>query len=224
MYRPKDGVSCVLVRKSCDWAPCAGGRTAPLFRPMMPPSSPNAAATPPLQRSPLHALHAAAGARLVPFAGWQLPLQFQGLRAEHQAVREHAGLFDVSHMGRLRVQGTGATRLIDSFVTSAVVALSPGMARYTLACDAAGQLLDDLIVYRRGADHWLVICNGSRRSHVWTQLQALRQTLPARGATELHDDTLQTALIALQGPASRSILAACGVSDALTTCRRFHAA
>ena len=97
--------------------------------------------------------------RLVPFAGWELPVQYAGLVQEHQAVRTGAGLFDVSHMGELELEGPEAGAVIDGLVTNDVSKLSPRQAQYTCACNEQGTILDDLIVYRLAAERWLIVCN-----------------------------------------------------------------
>ena len=105
-----------------------------------------------LARTPLYDVQAAAGARFVPFAGWEMPVQFAGLVAEHQAVRQDAGLFDVSHMGEVRIEGPGALDALQHIVTNDVSKLSDGKALYTVMCIFNGGIVDDLIVYREAAD------------------------------------------------------------------------
>ncbi|MCA9616937.1 MAG: glycine cleavage system aminomethyltransferase GcvT, partial [Myxococcales bacterium] len=114
-----------------------------------------------LKRTSLHSIHADLGARLVPFAGWSMPVQYEGLVKEHQAVRERCGLFDVSHMGELELKGADAVAFVDSLVTNAISTLPVGRAAYTVCCNAEGTILDDLIVYRRGESDVLVVCNAS---------------------------------------------------------------
>ncbi len=154
------------------------------------------------RRTPLHAEHAAAGARLVPFAGWELPLFFGGILREHRAVRERAGLFDVSHMGRLEVTGPGAAATLERLLTAEVGGLAPGRARYALLCSPAGGVLDDLIAYRLGADRFLLVVNAANmdRDRRWIAEHA------APG-TAVTDQTADTALLALQGPRAVRVLA-----------------
>jgi len=101
-----------------------------------------------LRRTPLHAEHVRLGARLVPFAGFEMPVQYSGISAEHTAVRERAGLFDVSHMGELWLEGPRAAEVVDGLVTNHVARLEDGRAVYTCCCNEGGTILDDLIVYR----------------------------------------------------------------------------
>src|SRR5271165_194891 len=119
-------------------------------------SDPSAA---PLRRTPLHESHVALGGRMVPFAGWEMPVQYTGIVDEHVAVRTAAGAFDVSHMGELRLRGDYAGHVVDYLVTNDTKKLVDGQAMYTCACNEGGTILDDLIVYRRSATDWLVVCN-----------------------------------------------------------------
>src|SRR5689334_20446765 len=107
--------------------------------------------TSPLSRTALYDAHRTRGARIVPFAGWELPIQYSGIVAEHQAVRERAGLFDVSHMGELWLRGPGAERAVDGLVTNDVSKLGEGRALYTCCVNETGTILDDLIIYRVAA-------------------------------------------------------------------------
>src|ERR1041384_4297101 len=116
-----------------------------------------------LHRTPLHAEHVALGARLVPFAGWEMPVQYRGVTEEHKAVRGAAGLFDVSHMGEMLLRGEYADKVVDYLVTNDASKLADGQALYTCACNEAGTILDDLIVYRAARDRWLIVCNASNR-------------------------------------------------------------
>src|SRR5271169_2671740 len=122
------------------------------------------AETPPLRRTSLYECHARLGARLVPFAGWEMPVQYSGIVDEHQAVRTAVGLFDVSHMGELEMRGQYAGQVVNYLVTNDVGKLADGQALYTCACNERGTILDDLIVYRRAQEDWLVVCNGANRS------------------------------------------------------------
>ena len=100
-----------------------------------------------LLRTPLYDRHVALGARLVPFAGWEMPVQYEGVIPEHRAVRTDAGAFDVSHMGELMVEGTGALEFLQSVLSNDVERLEPGLAQYTLLTNEQGGIVDDLIVY-----------------------------------------------------------------------------
>src|SRR5215212_3662804 len=116
-----------------------------------------------LQRTPLHERHAAAGARLVPFAGWEMPVQYAGVAEEHRAVRTDCGVFDVSHMGEVEVEGPRAHELLQSLLSNDLDRIGDGQAQYTLLTNEAGGILDDLIVYRLDQFRFLAIVNASNR-------------------------------------------------------------
>ena len=159
-----------------------------------------------LRQTPLIDEHRALGARLVPFAGWEMPVQYQGISAEHQAVRERAGLFDVSHMGELEIRGAGALDAVNRLITNDLGRISDGQALYTCACNEAGTILDDLIVYRRGSDDILVVCNASNREKIAAHFDSRLSGVSYRDASD------EFALMALQGPAALTVLAAAGSS------------
>jgi aminomethyltransferase len=159
----------------------------------------------PLRRTSLYPAHVALGARIVPFAGWEMPIQYSGIVDEHQAVRGAAGLFDVSHMGELRLRGEYSGSVVNYLVTNDATKLADGAAMYTCACNEAGTILDDLIVYRVAQDDWLVVCNASNRAKMSAHF--------ARAADhhcDFEDQSERTALIALQGPRAFDVLAALG--------------
>src|SRR5688572_30612408 len=103
---------------------------------------------------------------MVPFAGWDMPVQYKGVVEEHHAVRRGAGIFDVSHMGEIELGGPEAVRFVDGLVTNAVQKIDDGQAQYTVACNESGTILDDLIVYRLGPERVLVVCNASNRAKI----------------------------------------------------------
>ena len=150
-------------------------------------------------RTPLYEAHRKADARLVPFAGWEMPVQYRGVLDECRAVRGGAGLFDVSHMGRVRVRGEGALPFLQYLTVNDVSKLSPGggEAQYSLLCRDAGGIIDDIIVYRLREHEFIVVVNASNRDKDlhWMQHHAVR-----REHLVLEDETPQTALIAVQGP------------------------
>src|SRR5579863_10212566 len=111
----------------------------------------------------LYEEHKKAGARLVPFAGYEMPIQYTGIVAEHTAVRTAAGVFDVSHMGELEMTGEYAAQVVNYLITNDASKLADGQALYTCACNERGTILDDLIVYRRSQERWLIVCNASNR-------------------------------------------------------------
>src|SRR5918911_2360870 len=116
-----------------------------------------------LQRTPLHARHVELGARLVPFAGWEMPVQYDGVIAEHRAVRSDVGVFDVSHMGELEVEGPRAHELLQSLLSNDLDKIEPGGAQYTLLTNEHGGIVDDLIAYRLDPFRYLLIVNASNR-------------------------------------------------------------
>jgi aminomethyltransferase len=158
---------------------------------------------PSLRRTSLYEEHVALGARMVPFAGWEMPVQYTGIVDEHVAVRTAAGAFDVSHMGELRLRGEYAAQVVDYLVTNDAKKLVDGQAMYTCACNAGGTILDDLIVYRRGAADWLIVCNASNRAKMSAHFAGA-----AKDHCEFEDQSDATALIALQGPRAMELLAA----------------
>jgi aminomethyltransferase len=173
----------------------------------------------PLLRTPLFDSHKALSARIVPFAGWEMPVQYAGIVEEHRAVRERAGLFDVSHMGELHLRGPQAEAVVDSLVTNDVGKLPVGKALYTTACNAGGTILDDLIIYRLGEGDVLVVCNASNRDKMAPHFAA-----HAKGRCDFVDESDATALLALQGPKAIDVLKAAGGSESLTNLVRFGVA
>jgi aminomethyltransferase len=141
-----------------------------------------------LRRTPLYERHAALGARLVPFAGWEMPVQYSSITEEHRAVRTSAGVFDVSHMGQLELAGDGAHEYLQGRLTNDLDRIGAGQAQYTLLTNEQGGVLDDLIAYRRGDDSYLLIVNAS---NVETDHAALSET---------RDVSAEWALLAVQGP------------------------
>jgi aminomethyltransferase len=149
----------------------------------------------------LHDRHRALGAKLVDFAGWDMPIAYAGTVGEHHAVRRAAGAFDISHMGRIDVRGPGAGTWLRSLVTRNLEDLAPGAARYALVCNERGTILDDIFVYRRAAEDWLLIVNGANRAKIVAWLEQHRPS-----AISVTDRTLETGLLALQGPRVREVL------------------
>ena len=164
----------------------------------------------PLRRTPLFDCHVRAGARIVPFAGWEMPVQYAGLVAEHQAVRTAAGMFDVSHMGRLQLKGARAGQVANHLITNDASKLVDGQACYTAACNERGTILDDLIVYRLKAEHFIIVCNASNLAKMSPIVAAA-----ARGQCDFEDMSARTSLIAIQGPKAYAIMTSAG-GDAAT--------
>lgn len=161
-----------------------------------------------LRETPLAEEHRALGARLVPFAGWRMPVQYEGIKKEHEAVRERAGLFDVSHMGEILVEGPNAVAEVDRLVTNDVGKLAVGRALYTVCCNEDGFILDDLIIYRLERDKVLVVCNASNRDKIVGHF-AKHIGLQTRW-NDVSDDW---ALLALQGPRAAAIMRDLGAPE-----------
>src|SRR3989442_1814525 len=117
-----------------------------------------------LQRTPLHDRHVALGARMVPFAGWEMPVQYEGVIPEHRAVRGDCGVFDVSHMGEIEVEGPRALELLKGLLSNDLDRLRPGDAQYTLLTNERGGIVDDLIAYRLGEFRFLLVVNAANRA------------------------------------------------------------
>ena len=172
-----------------------------------------------LRDTPLLDEHRSLGARLVPFAGWRMPVQYEGIKSEHEAVRSHAGLFDVSHMGELLVEGPRALSAGDRLVPNDVLGLEVGQALYTVCCDERGRILDDLIVYRLQADKVLVVCNASNRQKIVGHFAAELGL-----ETPWYDVSDAWALLALQGPKASFIMRDLRAPDAIVELPSFHVA
>ncbi|MBB5750747.1 glycine cleavage system aminomethyltransferase GcvT [Micrococcus sp. TA1] len=161
-----------------------------------------------LRTTPLHAVHAEAGATFTDFGGWQMPLKYGSELSEHHAVRKAAGLFDLSHMGEVRVTGPQAAEALDYALTARVSNVAPGRAKYSLICTEAGTILDDLIVYRLddgqddSAREYLVVPNAGNASSV---AAALTERSVGFEAT-VRNESAQTALVAIQGPEAARVL------------------
>lgn len=155
-------------------------------------------------KTALYDQHVALGAKLVPFAGWEMPLQYKGILSEHQAVRQAVGLFDVSHMGRIHIQGPDVEQLLDFLSTHRIAGRKPGSAAYTVWCDAHGGSIDDVIVYKIDENHFFVIANASNRDkdlvHLSTQAQL--QSFDV----EIQETFSQAGILALQGPSAFPLL------------------
>jgi aminomethyltransferase len=154
-----------------------------------------------MRQSPLHAAHTSLGATFAPFAGWQMPVHFAGVLAEHRAVRSAAGVFDVSHLGTVAVSGGGAAAVLQRLLTNDVTRLGDGDAQYTLCCESSGGVVDDMIAYRRASEDFLLVPNAANTDAV---VRRLRETADAQTTvTDLQDET---AVLAVQGPSSPSVL------------------
>jgi aminomethyltransferase len=155
-----------------------------------------------VHETPLRARHDELGAKIIEFGGWLMPVQYRGIIEEHRAVRERVGLFDLSHMGELFVEGADAGAALASALVSNPPALAEGRAQYSMICAPDGGIIDDLIVYRLGAERYLVVANASN-AHIVSD--ALAERLAGFRAV-LDDRSLTTALCAIQGPRSVDVL------------------
>jgi len=150
-----------------------------------------------LLRTPLFDRHVALGARMVPFAGWEMPVQYEGVIPEHMAVRRDCGVFDVSHMGEFEVEGQGAREFLQSVLSNDIDRIGPGQAQYTLLTNEQGGIVDDLIVYERDPERFLLIVNASNREPDLAWLRGREVS-----GAELRDVSDDYALLAVQGPRS----------------------
>jgi aminomethyltransferase len=169
-----------------------------------------------LSRTPLFALHVELGGRIVPFAGWEMPVQYTGIIEEHMAVRNTAGLFDVSHMGEARVRGRDAAKFLDGIMTNEMATIKVGMARYTVMCQPDGGCVDDLIVYRLGEEEFLICLNASNapKDIAWMRAHI------GNHQVEVLDECAVWAQLALQGPLAEKILTLV-TSTPLASIKRF---
>lgn len=156
----------------------------------------------PPRQTPLHRVHEDLGATFTEFAGWQMPLRYSGDIAEHNAVREAAGLFDLSHMGEIRISGPQAAAAMDYALVANASGITSGRARYTMLCDAKGGVLDDLIVYRLAEQEFLIVANAANAAVV---SGAFAERV-AGFDVKYEDVSTDYALIALQGPKAKAIL------------------
>lgn len=155
-----------------------------------------------IQRTPLYDNHVQHGGKIVEFAGFELPIQYEtGIMVEHNAVRNQAGLFDVSHMGEFELRGSGAEASINHLITNDVTVMTPGQVIYTLMCNERGGVVDDLLVYKQADDHFLLVVNASNidKDFAWVTKHLLSDTT----ATNISPEVAQ---VALQGPLAEAIL------------------
>lgn len=157
-----------------------------------------------LRRTPLYERHAELGAKLVPFAGWEMPVSYEGIREEHMAVRTHAGMFDVSHMGEVEVEGPGALAFLQRVLSNDVARIEVGGAQYSCLCDEAGGVLDDLFAYRLGHDRYLIVTNSANHGSdlAWLGRWSRGFDVAVRDVADRY------AMLAVQGPHARGIVAA----------------
>ncbi|AKS38889.1 glycine cleavage system protein T [Anoxybacillus gonensis] len=154
-----------------------------------------------LKRTPLFPLYAEYGAKTIDFGGWELPVQFSSIKEEHEAVRTRAGLFDVSHMGEFEVKGKDSLAFLQKVMTNDVAKLTNGRAQYTLMCGEDGGTVDDLLVYKKGDDHYLLVVNAANieKDFAWLEAHVF-------GDVELVNISNDMAQLALQGPLAEKVL------------------
>lgn len=163
-----------------------------------------------LRETPLHDWHAGNGGKMVEFGGWSMPIYYDSIVAEHQATRQEVGVFDISHMARLKFTGAAAAQVLDYLLTRRVTDMPPGLIRYGLVANDEGGVLDDVLVYHvagggaaeTGGEHYLLVVNAGNRDKILHWIREQTDSLPAvtTGNWQLEDLTEQTAMIAVQGP------------------------
>jgi aminomethyltransferase len=172
-----------------------------------------------LKRTPLYDAHVEAGAKLVPFAGWEMPVQYEGIKAEHLAVRESCGVFDVSHMGEIETEGPGAAELLQLLLTNDVSKIEVGGAQYSCLCEGGGGVLDDLFTYRLADERYLTVTNASNHERDLEWFEA--HSVECDAEVEVRDRLADYAMLAVQGPRAREIV---GGLTAGELPARFHTA
>jgi aminomethyltransferase len=172
-----------------------------------------------LNRTPLFPAHQKLGARLIDFGGWEMPVQYTSIVEEHLAVRQAAGIFDISHMGEVTVTGTGAGDFLNHTLTNDVRKLASGQGQYTLICNERGGVIDDLYAYRLSAEVFLLIINASRVEVDVAWLQAQAATGAAGNALQVANASHRYAAVALQGPRVKEFIGQC-VTGASNCARR----
>jgi glycine cleavage system T protein (aminomethyltransferase) len=154
----------------------------------------------PLKRTPLRDVHAAAGAKMVPFGGWDMPVQYTGIIDEHRSVRSAVGLFDISHMGEFEARGPGALAAIQAITTNDASALATGQVQYSLLCYPEGGIVDDLTLYKLADDHYMLTVNASNIDKDWDWV-----TRHGKGA-DWKNTSAETGLLAVQGPRAEALV------------------
>jgi glycine cleavage system T protein (aminomethyltransferase) len=161
------------------------------------------AADTPLKKTPLNARHRASGAKMVPFGGWDMPVEYTGIVAEHMAVRERAGIFDVSHMGQIEIAGKNALDAVQRISCNDASRLAVGQAQYSGLLTSRGTFVDDLLVYRLGKEHFLLVVNAS---HIAADYAHIAEHIKPAGDAVAVDASARYALLAVQGPKALEVL------------------
>jgi aminomethyltransferase len=157
----------------------------------------------PLKRTPLYDAHVQAGARMVPFGGWEMPVQYTGIIEEHRAVRAAVGCFDVSHMGEFEVEGPAALAVLQRLTTNDVAALEVGQVQYSLLCQPDGGIVDDLTLYRLAPERFMLTVNASNIDKDWAHIHA---QAPEQGGARWRNVSGDTGLVAVQGPKAEALV------------------
>lgn len=169
----------------------------------------------PLSRTPFHSFHTEHGAKMVPFAGWEMPILYDSIIDEHKQVRTSGGLFDVSHMGRIWFRGKDARKFLDRICTRQIWGMKDGQVRYSLICNENGGCRDDVLVYRMGETEYMMVCNASNRAKLLEHFAQVKGNL----AFKQEDDTEKTAMVAIQGPKVMDLLSS--VSSEVPNLKRY---
>ena len=156
-----------------------------------------------IKKTPLNEIHRKTNARMVPFGGWEMPVQYEGIVAEHQAVRSQAGLFDVSHMGEFEFNGKGARKLVQFLTANDIDRIGIGRGQYSLFLNKNGGAIDDIIVYRLGKTTYLVVVNAANVDKDWKHVQAVAKSFDN---VQVANRSEEFALLALQGPKAEAVL------------------
>jgi aminomethyltransferase len=159
-----------------------------------------------LKTTPLTTWHRAKGAKMVPYAGYEMPVQYEGVLAEHAAVRESVGLFDITHMGEIFVTGPAAESWLDGLITNRISGAAVGKITYTAMCREDGGVLDDMLIYRLAEERWMVVCNAANHEKI---INWMTSRIPSEGVV-MKDATAEVTLIAVQGPTSQELLCRLG--------------
>ncbi|MCC7203916.1 MAG: glycine cleavage system aminomethyltransferase GcvT [Phycisphaeraceae bacterium] len=168
-----------------------------------------------MHQTAFHSLHVKHGAKFVDYFGWQLPIMYKSIHEEHRQVRTSAGLFDVSHMGRIKITGRHARRLLERVLTRRITDMEEMACRYSLVCNERGGVMDDVIVYRY-PDYWMLVVNAANREKIFAHLRANVGDL----SVKLDDFTLSSAMVAVQGPKAMSFIGE--FSREIPTLKRYH--
>src|SRR4051794_679030 len=172
-----------------------------------------------LLRTPFYDFHVKAGAKMVEYAGWEMPLLYTGIIPEHEHTRTSASIFDVSHMGRLKFSGRGAEAFLQRVCTRNLAKAVVGQSMYSLVCNPTGGMLDDVIVSRFDK-HWMMVCNAANRQKLLAWFNTQLAAMPGANTT-IDDETTTTAMVAVQGPKAVGLLDPV-LPEPLSEIKRYH--